>query len=240
MAVTANGEEDSVQEQPVRVRASDGSFGVLDAGAIPGEPADYSTGLIITMPTGARIHTGIDRGPVRVTAVRVAHRPDPRSDLGGWSEVAEASVYAPQGTLRVESLDDGPVPGLPLLSPDGPGWYRLLVCARGRDNALHAVTDQPVEDYLIIAWPEPASPPILIQAADHCGHSLRLGAQDRQRSAPPVDTTYTAVEADRQAGLRAALLASMSAATPPPSATEATPPVTPDPARRPADWPSRE
>ncbi|MFJ5234851.1 hypothetical protein ACIQBJ_33810 [Kitasatospora sp. NPDC088391] len=197
-----------MEQQPVEVRATEGSFGVLDAGAVQGEPADYSTGLVITMPTGARVHTGINTGPVRITATALPRRPAPPTDTHDWDEVVEASAHAPRGLLRVESLDEGPVAGLPPLSPDGPGWYRLLVLARGRDTAHDAAVDRPTEDYAITAWPEPPSPPRLLKTADECGRTLRLAAS-RRPAPPPALALPDAGEEDRQAALRAARLQAM-------------------------------
>ncbi|MFD7733414.1 hypothetical protein ACFV6F_23875 [Kitasatospora phosalacinea] len=194
-----------MEQQPTKVRASEGSFGVLDAGTVQGDPADYSNGLIIAMLAGARIHTGINMGPVRVTATALRQRPSPVEDIDGWDEVVEASVYAPRGQLRIESLEEGPVPGLPLLSPAGPGWYRLLVRARGRDGAYDAAVDRPTEDYVITAWPEQPSPARLLRTNDECGRSLRRSAP-QQPAAHRAPSTPDTAETDRQAALRSRLL----------------------------------
>jgi hypothetical protein len=210
----------------VLVPVVDRSFGLLDDGITPSGLANYSTGLVVVMSIGARIHTGIDTGPVWVRAVPLAaHPPEgPRSDTD-WTEVVEAGINLPHGNLRIDSLAHGLVPGLPLLSPSGPGWYRVLVKARGRDVAHDAVVDDPVEDYEITIWPEPPSPPRVFRAQDRCGHGLRLSASGRPAPQPrPVADPYgSAAEQERQETLRAHLLRAMGAPHTP----------APDPAGRP-------
>ncbi|MFD7643453.1 hypothetical protein ACFV4P_22680 [Kitasatospora sp. NPDC059795] len=206
-----------MEHKPVEVRTADGSFGVLDAGAIQGDPADYSNGLIITMPTGARIHTGIDTGPVLVTATGSDRRPDSPADTDSWDEIIEASVHAPRGILRVEALEKGPVPELPVLSLAGPGWYRLLVQARGRDSAPDTVAYHPVEEYVITVWPEPPSPLHLLKTSDECGRSFRLAASRRHQhpAAPAADTDTDTEEVDQQLAKRRARLQAMGASQSP-------------------------
>ncbi|KQV14644.1 MULTISPECIES: hypothetical protein [unclassified Kitasatospora] len=193
---------------PVLVRVADHSFGLLDAGMIPSGPEDFSTGLIVIMTAGTRIHTGIDSGPVAVAVtVRAARPPETQLPADDWTEIVEASIHAPNGSLRVDSLANGPTLELPLLTPEGAGWYRILVQARGRDNAFDAVVSQPVEDYQISIWPEPPSPPRIIQAQDHCGQGLRLSAAPRpaQQPLPPSDPYGSTAERERQVSNRAIL-----------------------------------
>lgn len=160
-----------------RVRVGDHSFGVLDRGEIPIETADYSNGLVVTMAAGATIYTGIDTGTVRVRAVAQTAPPaQDEPDTPPWEEIVEASLYAPYGQLRIDSPDQGPVPDLPLLSPAGPGWYRIRAHARGRDTAFDAVRTEPVEDYLLYVWPADPAPPTVINATDRCGQGLRAAA----------------------------------------------------------------
>ncbi|CAN3985940.1 hypothetical protein KPATCC21470_8672 [Kitasatospora purpeofusca] len=218
---------------PSPVTVVDRSFGLLDAGVIPAGPVDRSTGLIVVMNVGARVQTGIHNGPVNVRATVLETRPGPDARLReDWSEIVEASISAPHGNLRVDSLADGPVPALPLLSPYGGGWYRVLVTARGRDTARDAVVEDPVEDYDITIWPEPPSPPRVLQALDDCGHSLRLTAARQPAQAPAPST-----EPDSQAAHRANILRAMGG-TGTSAPDEAARPWRPEP-DRPAPRPPR-
>jgi len=175
-----------------------GTFGVLDAGEIPVQTADWSNGFTAPMSRGALIATGIHRGPIRVTAEALAGPPDASVDEA-WEEVVEVSVYAPAGRLQVESLAGGPVPGCPLLSPSGPRWYRLRVHARGRSILHDKVAASPVEDYLLLAWPSPAADTTVLRASDHIGYAL--AHSDRAPTPSPAPTVTP-----RQQALRRRLL----------------------------------
>jgi hypothetical protein len=158
-----------------QVHVSDHAFGILDHGDIPIETADWSSGLIVLMSSGAFIYTGIDRGYVNVT---VTVQPDPIAEVDlapngqPWDDIVESSLTAPLGDLRVESYENGPVPELPLLSPNGPGSYRLRAHVRGRDTDYDAVRNDPVEDYLLVIWPAAAQPVHVIRATDRCGRQI--------------------------------------------------------------------
>ncbi len=47
---------------------------------------------------------------------------------------------------------------------------------RGRDLRYDAVVDEPVEDYLFIAWPADPLPHLIIRATDRCGYGMRLSS----------------------------------------------------------------
>lgn len=199
----------AVISSPVRVHVADHSFGVFDHYEIPIETADWSTGLVVAMSSGAMIYTGIDRGYVNVTIDVAATAPD-AIDSGPWDDIVEASVVAPHGHLCVECLEysaSGTAPDLPLLSPQGPGSYRLRAHARGRDLHYDAVQNEPSEDYLLTIWPAQPAPHLIIRATDQCGYGLRLSDTQRQRTStthalPPEQNSRN----QRQALLRQALL----------------------------------
>ncbi|MFF9901545.1 hypothetical protein [Streptomyces longispororuber] len=140
----------------MKVYIPEGSFAVLDHGDIPADTADWSNDFVAVMSAGALIATGIHTGHVRVQALTgppPAAPEEERRMLDEWDEVVEVTVHAPAGDLRTESLHTGPVDDLPLLSAYGSGPYRLRVHARGRDIARDKVRNEPVEDYLLLAWP---------------------------------------------------------------------------------------
>ena len=141
----------------------------------------------------ALICTGIDRGPVTVTAEARNTAPD-LTTIHDWDDVAEISLTAPTGRLAVHPLLYLPgetPPELPVLSPNGPGTYRIRIHARGRDEHYDQVADTPTEEYHLTCWPAPPTGPLIIRATDHCGYSMRLSALTTPPTtptpAPPAD-----------------------------------------------------
>ncbi|MFI1799434.1 hypothetical protein ACH427_19085 [Streptomyces sp. NPDC020379] len=184
--------------QWVSIRVDDGSFVITDDGEIAAETLDFGTGLVGTMDVGAMVSTGIHTGQVKVCAATTAGPPQ-TGDFCDWDDVVEASVYAPHGDLRVSTLYFGPVVELPALSHEGPGWYRLRVCARGRDTApSNTVQSNDAERYSLVCWPAPRATPLIIRATDRTGQGLRAGAvHEIDAPDPPVPNTP-----DPQAELR--------------------------------------
>jgi hypothetical protein len=199
------------------VHVADHSFGIFDQYDIPIHTADWGTGLIVTMSTGAMIYTGIDRGYVRVTTDIRAAAPEEIHD-GPWDDIVEASVHSPTGHLYVHALEYGPhdtPPPLPPLSPTGPGTYRLRAHARGRDLNYDKVQNDPTEDYLLTVWPAEHAPPLIIRATDWCGYSLRLSNIQRPTPAtpPPVPPEVVAERQTRDR-LHQAILKGMAGIPP--------------------------
>jgi hypothetical protein len=85
------------------VRTEDHGFIVGDGEDMPIETADFSTGLAGAMHNCAMICTGIDRGPVRVTAEALSAPPG-LDGVDEWDDVAEISLTAPVGRLAVHQL----------------------------------------------------------------------------------------------------------------------------------------
>ncbi|MEO3753618.1 hypothetical protein [Streptomyces sp. B6B3] len=163
----------------VEVEVDHATFWLIDPDIHPGHLPQGSNGLIgADEPGAAAILTGVANGPVSVS---VAPRSAPPSavDLASWEEMMDISVESTTGALRVASPVDGTVPDLPPLTCAGPGTYRVRVHARGRDTLYDLVTDEPVEDYLILAWPAPAAPETFHKASDITGANYRLSAARR-------------------------------------------------------------
>ncbi|MGW6877379.1 hypothetical protein ACWGHA_34190 [Streptomyces xanthophaeus] len=133
-----------------RIFVNEGSFGILDAGEVPIETADWSQNLLVPMAQGAMVLTGINTGNV---TVEVAPADEPRNE--NWEEAVSTCLWAPAGNLRVESLIHGAHYGLPLLSADGPGWYQVEVKARGRHLERDGSNLESTESYLISVRPSP-------------------------------------------------------------------------------------
>jgi hypothetical protein len=154
-----------------RVRVDDGSF-LLAEDTITPETLDFSTGLIGTMTAGAMICAGIHTGYVTVRAA-TTDSPSAYGDTTTWEDIAEASVHAIRGSLRIRGLYDDPPEQLPLLSTHGPGWYRIRAHARGRDINRDGLDDASREEYLILCWPASPATPHIIRATDTAGLGLR-------------------------------------------------------------------
>ncbi|MFK0016229.1 hypothetical protein [Streptomyces sp. NPDC091027] len=133
----------AIHQAPVFV--NEGIFGIFDHGEVPVESVDWSGDLIAPMSAGAMVRTGINTGNVRVEV-----RTGVSQDMPGeWEDEATAGVWSPTGSLRIESVVDGPQLELPVLSGSGPGWYELKVKARGRREAPDASLLESGETYLI-------------------------------------------------------------------------------------------
>ncbi|MCX5052081.1 MULTISPECIES: hypothetical protein [unclassified Streptomyces] len=159
------------------VYIAEGSFGLLDAGEIPAHTADWSNGFVATMQCGALIATGTHTGYVRVQAISQHYRPDLSPADARWDEIVEVTVRAPHGKLSVESLEQGPATGLPVLSSSGAGEYRVRVHAKGRADAFDQSHEEPVEAYLLQVWPtEGGQPTAIIRSSKQIERSLRTPA----------------------------------------------------------------
>ncbi|WP_145830608.1 hypothetical protein [Streptomyces sp. T12] len=132
---------------------------------------DTSNGLVFSLEGQVVICTGISAGWVRVS-VEVRRHPPARVDADAWEEVVDHSVETATGALRVASVMSG-TPNLPVLTPHGPGTYRVRVHARGRDTVPDGTVDEPVEEYLLIVWPAGHQPDEVHRQTDHYGAQLR-------------------------------------------------------------------
>ncbi|MGC0331340.1 hypothetical protein RKD23_004330 [Streptomyces sp. SAI-170] len=175
------------------VFVAEGTFGVLDAGDIPIETGDWSNGLAVPMSHGAVIVTGIHTGNVRVTAASQG-TPMEAHDGTEWEEIVEISVYAPTGGLRIESLDLGPIDDLPMLSPAGSGWHRPRVHARGRETHYDGADMEPVEEYLLLAWPHHRADTRVIRSSLRIDDNLSKAAGQPIRETPPPPSASTPVQ----------------------------------------------
>lgn len=179
------------------VHVSHHMYYLSDGDAWPEPPFTPSNGLIVTQPGSAAIFTGAGGGLVNV-ALDVRQERPPRVDVDTWDEVIEVSLHVPTGRLRVAApMTDAP--DLPILTPAGPGQYRLRVHARGRDTAPDVVALEAVEDYLIICWPADPAPETVHKQTDAYGAGLRQVA-----ARPPTRGTEPAPQVDREANLRRA------------------------------------
>jgi hypothetical protein len=103
------------------------------------------------------------RGPVVITGTPErscvdVNKTELELSLDGWDEGADVSVHAPHGKLNADA-ERSEFPGLPELSANGRGWYRIRCLARNRFAKLNSIGPDPRSgDYLIVCWPAPPIP----------------------------------------------------------------------------------
>ncbi|MBC6462269.1 hypothetical protein [Actinomadura sp. HBU206391] len=140
----------------------------------------FDNGLVAIQPGIAVVSTGIHTGNVAVTVqIWDQAAPAPTSaHQEEWDEIAEVTLEAHDaGEVGVVGLMSD-LPGLPELTPGGPGRYRLRIYARGRDTLVDGVATEPVEDYLIMTWPTQLDDQeIIYRQTDDYGATLRASAQ---------------------------------------------------------------
>jgi hypothetical protein len=90
-----------------------------------------------------------------------------------WDDVVEINLYAAAGHVRLAALMSDVPETYPLLTPTGPGHYRVRVHVRGRDTDIDGVALEPFEDYLIQTWAARPQPDIVYRATDRYGTELR-------------------------------------------------------------------
>jgi hypothetical protein len=131
--------------------------------------SDYTgtNGLVFAADGCVVLLTGINLGLVTVTAD--FRQDEPPLDLEAWDEVVDVSARFLNGPATFESPDVlGGRPEYPRLPP---GSYRLRVHARNRDAAHAAVyaLEEPIEEFMISAWPAPPAPEVRHKQTDNVG-----------------------------------------------------------------------
>jgi hypothetical protein len=155
---------------------------LVEDGYHPGAPLPPTvTGLVEGGRDRVVVHTGIHTGVVSVM-VETLDVPPPRVDLD-WEEVAEVTLHASQGRVRIGTALGTGVPDAlsEVLTPGGPGDYRVRVHARGRDTDIDGSAFTPFEEYAIQLWPAPPAADTVYKATDRYGAELRLLAERAQR-----------------------------------------------------------
>jgi len=145
----------------------------------PLNPAAISTLIIDDHRDHPLIMTGISMGPVEIEVEAQPDPPELAADSTEWEEVVEFSIEAGDAPVLVVGGQDV-ASASARINTAGPGWYRVRVHATGRGNSPDLVVTNPVERYLIHAWPQEYADPTT-QAAP-AAHAPRSG------TAPPPST----------------------------------------------------
>lgn len=147
--------------EPVRV--NDHIFWIIDDNGETPEAMGFTlVDILEPQMGGATIYAGIAFGQVNVEVE--AHDSLPAVNLDGWEEVVEVSLPA-TATLLVGSLMNFG-PEFPPLNPQGPGDYRIRLHVNHRGHNWDGVDFEPVEEYLIQAWPSPPAPNVIYKMID--------------------------------------------------------------------------
>jgi hypothetical protein len=146
-------------------------FFLAEEGYQPGAIPPSKNGLADSIYNCVVIRTGIHSGVVAV-AVEVRDARPERPDVD-WDEVVEINLYAATGHVRLSALMSNVPDTYPLLTPYGPGYYRVRVHARGRDTDTDGVAFEPFEDYLVQTWPARPQPDLVYKGTDRYGAELR-------------------------------------------------------------------
>ncbi|WP_327585822.1 hypothetical protein OHA25_01390 [Nonomuraea sp. NBC_00507] len=129
-------------------------------------PSHAPNGLVAAHLDAAAIFTGVHTGYVSVTVQTTTSAP-PLDGVRQWADVEEVMFPTSIGDMRLFGfMGDTPPPDLPSLTPQGPGVYRLRVHASARPRIAPPDADEPVEDYLVCAWPLALGRDAAIEAAE--------------------------------------------------------------------------
>lgn len=115
----------------------------------------------------AAILTGCASGSVLVEVEALRSAPEQVDDR--WQDVAEVSLRVGHAPLRARGWG-GTGPSTDRLDAAGPGTYRVRVHARGRDTDPDGVAFEPVEEFLLQAWPAAHEPPRTLIATSQVAH----------------------------------------------------------------------
>ncbi|MEV4577980.1 hypothetical protein AB0K16_32515 [Nonomuraea jabiensis] len=153
------------------------------------DPPGYApNGLVAAHLDAAAIFTGVHSGYVTVTVQTTTSAP--RLEGGRkWADVEEVVFPTSIADMRLFGLmGDTPPPDLPSLTPQGPGVYSLRVHASTRPRIGTPETDDPVEEYLVCAWPLALGRDAAIEAAADLPNLTSANVRahrERLRSAGP-------------------------------------------------------
>ncbi|MEU5201160.1 hypothetical protein AB0G86_45190 [Streptomyces scabiei] len=113
---------------------------------------------------------------------------EPPQDFKAWESVVDVSHHSEKGIMFPLLWAGDTLREAGNLARKGPGWYRIRIHTRGRDegrqlSAVPELPDYPVEEHLITIWPAPPKNEKVHKIEDQYG----LKSWDPSRSAaPPV------------------------------------------------------
>ncbi|WP_322759028.1 hypothetical protein [Frankia sp. Cr2] len=178
---------------PVMIWTSDslhvfyGQYYLCDARVIPDQETllkvHDENSLIKAGPGHLVVLCGTHTGNVRLTVILCPA--EPALGLDAWDAVVDLSHYSAEGDTWLTEWGGEPRWDAGLLSHTGPGWYRLRLEVRGRDEAMkfNTVLGEPVEEHAISIWPAPPAPEQVHKMADDFG---RRHWDSSRPPAPPV------------------------------------------------------
>lgn len=143
----------------------------LRGAAFERDTTDMIGGLVAGLTFGqARIVTGMAMGPARIIVDRRDEHPGETVD--GWEDIVELSCRTTGDlVIAVGPYADAPDPRF-AVNPPGAEWFRIRVHGRNRDLMYDLVSTSPHEEYLLTAWPESPSAPIVLSTGSNVARQL--------------------------------------------------------------------
>ncbi len=161
------------------------------------QAAAAGNGPIQPFPGGAFLHTGIHTGEVTVQAVTYTGAPNDLDSSRARESIAEVTVEAVHGRVRVQSHDSDPEEEV--LSAAGRGTCRVRAYAIGRDTDIDGATSF-VESYRLEIWPEPAADPVVYRAEDRYGQQIMASLAEDEEDVPEPSRAGASTAAPTTAG----------------------------------------
>lgn len=152
------------------VRVEDHIY-LADVGTGAAHSYNSGNGVIASNPGLCVIFCSTSSGFARLF-LELWEDPPAALDVDAWDEVVDHSVESRTGHMIVSPMGDTS-PGLPELTPSGPGHYRIRVHARGRDIDPDGVASEPNEEYLFAVWPAGPQADVIHKQTDHYGAEVR-------------------------------------------------------------------
>ncbi|MCX4825516.1 hypothetical protein OG883_37825 [Streptomyces sp. NBC_01142] len=115
-------------------------------------------------PEHLTVYAGTHTGWIRLTTEQRSDAPPPPGDA--WETAVEVSIYSTSGVMRLERWGGDSVEEAGNFASAGPGWYRVRVQTRGRDEGDAHEGDESSEEHFLSVWPAPPEPDVVHRAAD--------------------------------------------------------------------------
>jgi hypothetical protein len=117
-------------------------------------------------PEHLTVQAGTHTGWIRLTTEQLAEAPPPPGE--GWETAVDVSVLSTSGDLALVQWGGDWVQEAGNFATMGPGWYRVRVQTRGRDDGNDGAgeEDSVVEEHYVAVWPAPPQPDRVHRATD--------------------------------------------------------------------------
>jgi hypothetical protein len=121
-------------------------------------------------PEHLTVHSGTHTGWIRLTTEHLTQAPPPPGEE--WETAVDVSILSTSGELALNQWGGDGVKEAGNFATAGPGWYRVRVQTRGRDEGTDGAADDDdedetvVEEHYLAVWPAPPEPDHVHKATD--------------------------------------------------------------------------